>query len=207
MLIVALTGGIASGKSIIADVLQELGCYIHHTDSVAHQFMEPDKPAWKAIVDHFGQEILNPDKTIDRQRLGERVFTNAEERAFLNNLIHPLVMQKKKDVIASLRQKKTHKIFVSEAALTIEAGYAEFFDKIIVAYCPQKTQVARLMQRDKITKEAALKKIQSQLSPEEKREYADYIVDTSGTISETIEQSERVFRYLMMDYDQIYADS
>jgi len=203
MLIAALTGGIASGKSIIADILEELGCYIHHADSVAHQLMEPEKPAWKAIVDHFGPNILNPDRTINRQRLGATVFANSKERAFLNNLIHPLVMQKKKDIITQLRQNKTHKIFVSEAALTIEAGYADFFDKIIVAYCPRDTQIDRLMKRDKIDKDEALKKIESQLSPETKLEYADYVIDTSGTIKETIEQSERVFRNLLMDYEQI----
>ena len=179
MLVVALTGGIASGKSIIAGVLQELGCYIHQADLVAHQLMEPNKPAWKNIVGHFGQDILNPDRTIDRQKLGAIVFDDAKERAFLNSVIHPLVMQKKSEVIARLRQEKKHKIFVSEAALTIEAGYADFFDKIIVAYCPQETQVARLMQRDSIERDTALMKIRSQLCPEEKREYADYIVRTS----------------------------
>ncbi|MFC2163474.1 dephospho-CoA kinase [Acidobacteriota bacterium] len=206
MLIVALTGGIASGKSIIADVLKELGCYIHYADLVAHRFMEPDKPAWRAIVDHFGQGILNPDQTINRQKLGAIVFPNERERDYLNNLLHPLVIQEKKEVIASLRQEKTHKIFISEAALTIEAGYASFFDKIIVAYCPKDIQIARLMARDKINKENALKKIQSQLSPEEKREYADYIVDTSGNIMETIEQSEIVFRNLMMDCTLKYSN-
>jgi len=206
MLVVALTGGIASGKSIIADILQELGCYIHHADMVAHQFMEPDKPAWKAIVDHFGQDILNPDKTINRQKLGAIVFSDEKERAHLNALLHPLVMENKKEVIASLKREKTHKIFVSEAALTIEAGYASFFDKIILAYCPIETQVERLMERDKINKKDALKKIQSQLPPEKKLKYADYIIDTSRTIKETIEQSEKVFRNLMLDYTLRYGD-
>ena len=206
MLIVALTGGIASGKSVIAGVLQELGCYIHHADLVAHRFMEPGKPAWEAIVDHFGQDILNPDKTINRKKLGSTVFSNAKERTYLNDLLHPLVMKEKKEVIASLRREKTHKIFISEAALTIEAGYTKFFDKIIVAYCLKDTQVKRLMQRDEINKKDALKKIQSQLSPEEKREYADYIIDTSGTLKETVEQSEKVFRNLMMDYTLKYSN-
>ncbi len=206
MLIVALTGGIASGKSVIAGILQELGCYIHQADMVAHRFMQPNKPAWKAIIDHFGLDILNPDKTINRKKLGSTVFSNAREREYLNNLLHPLVMKEKKEVIASLRQEKTHKIFVSEAALTIEAGMANFFDKIIVAYCPKDTQVERLIKRDEINKKDALNKIQSQLSPEEKREYADYIIDTSGTIKETVNQSEMVFRNLMMDYTLKYTN-
>jgi dephospho-CoA kinase len=207
MLIVALTGGIASGKSVIANVLQERGCYIHHADSVAHHFMEPHKAAWGDIVDHFGQNILNPDKTINRQKLGAVVFDDSKERAFLNSVLHPLVIQKKKEIIAKLKQEKTHKIFISEAALTIEAGMANFFDKIIVAYCPQEAQITRLMQRDNITRETALKKIHSQLPPEEKRKHADYIIDTSGTIAETTKQTEKVFRSLMRDYTQLYADS
>jgi dephospho-CoA kinase len=203
MLVVALTGGIASGKSVIAGVWQELGCYIHHADLVAHEFMKPDMPAWKAIVDHFGQKVLNPDMTINRQKLGAIVFDNAKERAFLNSLIHPLVMQEKKEVINRVKREKSHKIFISEAALTIEAGTVEFFDKVVVAYCSKDIQVARLMQRDSIDREAALKKIHSQLPPEKKREYADYVIDTSGTIEETVEQSEQVFRYLMSDYVQM----
>ena len=116
-------------------------------------------------------------------------------------------MQKKKEIIDRLKKEKKLKIFVSEAALTIEAGFADFFDKIVVAYCPKETQIARLMQRDNIQRDAALKKIKSQLSPEEKRHYADYIIDTSGTIEETIEQSEQVFRYLMMDYTQSFGSN
>lgn len=207
MLVVALTGGIASGKSVIAGVWQELGCFIHHSDLIAHQLMEPDKQAWKDIVDHFGQDILHPDRTINRQKLGAIAFDSAEERAFLNNLLHPLVMQKKKQIIDRLKKERKVKIFVSEAALTIEAGFADFFDKIVVAYCPKDIQIARLMQRDSIDSDTASKKIQSQLSPEEKRRYADYIIDTSGTIKDTIEKSEKVFRYLMSDFNQKYGSA
>ncbi|MGD8539676.1 MAG: dephospho-CoA kinase, partial [Candidatus Aminicenantes bacterium] len=88
MLIVALTGGIASGKSVIADVLAELGCYIHHADLVARELMEPEKPAWESVVAHFGTKILNSDRTINRSVLGEIVFTDEKERLFLNSVIH-----------------------------------------------------------------------------------------------------------------------
>jgi dephospho-CoA kinase len=201
MLIVALTGGIASGKSVIARVLEELGCYIHHADLVARELMEPEKPAWLSVVTHFGQKILDPDKTINRSKLGAIVFSDAKERLALNSIIHPLVFEKKKEIIHTLRKEGVYKIFVSEAALTVEAGFADFFDRIIIAFCKRKIQITRLMERDQISRKDALKKIQSQMAPERKAEYADYRIDTSGSIEDTIEQTEIVFRNLMMDYE------
>jgi dephospho-CoA kinase len=158
MLTVALTGGIASGKSVIANVLEELGCYIHHADLVARELTEPEKPAWQSIVSHFGKKILNPDKTINRSKLGELVFSDSKERLVLNSLIHPLVFEKKKEIIHKLRSEGAYKIFVSEAALTVEAGFVDFFDRIIIALCRKDIQITRLMERDKISREDAIKK-------------------------------------------------
>ena len=97
MLIVALTGGIATGKSVVANILEELGCFIHHADRIAHELTEPEKPAWKKIVAHFGEKILNEDRTINRIRLGKTIFSDKNEQEFLNKLIHPLVLKKKKE--------------------------------------------------------------------------------------------------------------
>lgn len=207
MLIVALTGGIASGKSIVANVFKELGCYLHSADRVAHQLMEPERPVWKAIVDHFGEDMLNQDKTINRAKLGKIVYTSQKERNFLNQLIHPLVLEEKKDIIQKLREKSHHKIFVSEAALTIEAGFADNFDKIVLVYCQKKIQIKRLVERDHINKKEALVKIDSQLSAEKKKRYADHIINSSGSLQNTIEQSERVYRNLMIDYELMYKSA
>ena len=199
MLIVALTGGIASGKSVVAEVLEELGCYIHHADKIAHDLMEPEKPAWKKIVAHFGKKILNEDKTINRSRLGKIIFSDEKERCFLNELIHPLVLEKQKEVISRLEKEGHYNIFISEAALTIEAGFAGFFDKIVMTYCKREVQKKRLMERDGITQKQTMNIIKSQMQPQEKLKYADYIVDTSSSFQSTVEQSERVYRNLMMD--------
>jgi len=201
MLIVALTGGVATGKSIVAHVLKELGCYIHHADKIAHQLMKPEEQVWKAIVKRFGLKILNPDKTINRTKLGAIVYSDEKARSFLNKLIHPLVFEKKKEIIQKLSKENQYKIFISEAALTIEAGFTDFFDKIILVYCKNNIQIKRLMERDNITKNEALKKIKSQLSPEKKLSYADYIIDTCGSIQSTVEQTEQVYRNLLMDYE------
>jgi len=206
MLIVALTGGIATGKSVAARVLEELGCYVHHADKIAHELMEPEKPAWREIVDHFGEEILNNDKTINRSKLGSIVYSNRKERLFLNKIVHPLVFEKKKEIIQSLEKDGRYKIFISEAALTIEAGFVQFFDKIVVVYCKKEIQIKRLMERGQISRDEALEKLKSQRDPEEKKKYADYIIDTSGTIRSTIEQAERVYRNLMLDYELKYKN-
>jgi dephospho-CoA kinase len=199
MLIVALTGGIASGKSVVAEVLEELGCYIHHADKIAHDLMEPEKPAWKKIVAHFGKKILNEDKTINRSRLGKIIFSDEKERRFLNELIHPLVLEKKKEVSSRLEKEGHYNIFISEAALTIEAGFAGFFDKIVMTYCKKEVQKKRLMERDGISLKQTMKIIKSQMQPQEKLKYAYYIIDTSSSLQSTVEQTERVYRNLMMD--------
>jgi dephospho-CoA kinase len=201
MLIVALTGGIATGKSVVADVLKDLGCYIHHTDRIAHELMEPGKPAWKKIVNHFGKKTLKENNTIDRAELGKIVFSDTNERKFLNELIHPLVFKKKEEIIKELRKERLYKIFISEAALTIEAGFADFFDKLITVHCHIDIQIKRLIERDRISRKEALQKIQSQMQSEEKLKYADYIIETSGSINDTVEQTERVYRSLLMDYE------
>jgi len=201
MLLVALTGGIAAGKSVVAQIFKQLGCYIHESDTLAHRLMMPEKTAWKAMVDHFGRGILNPDKTINRGALGNIVFDDPKERRYLNDLLHPLVMKKKKEIIRRVKNQGWYKIFVSVAALTIESGFTDYFDKIVVVYCDKKTQMKRLMERDNIGREEALKKLRSQLQPEEKLKFADYIINTSDSIQQTVERAEQVFRNLMIDYE------
>ncbi len=204
MLVVALTGGIASGKSVVADILKNLGCYIHHADEVAHELMKPEKPAWKKIVAHFGKKILDADKTINRARLGKIIFADRKERQFLNKFIHPLVFEKKKETIEALRTEGRYKIFVSEAALTIEAGFAEFFDKIILVYCKKEVQIKRIMERNGCSRDETIMKIKSQMSPEKKLAYTDYIIDNSGSLESTVEQAERIYRNLIHDYEMKY---
>ena len=201
MLVVALTGGIASGKSVAAKVFEELGCTIHHSDQIAHELMEPEKPAWKKIVTCFGREILNKDNTINRSRLGEIIFSDEKKRLQLNKIIHPLVFKRKREIIENLKKEERYKIFISEAALTIEAGFADFFDKIILVYCRKDIQIERLMERDRISRPAAIKKIKSQMNPQDKMKYADYTIDTSGSLGSTVEQTERIYRNLLFDYE------
>lgn len=198
---VGLTGGIACGKSVAAAVFKDLGCYIYNSDQAAHRLMQPRSPAWKKIVARFGEEILNPDKTINRSRLSDIVFENEAERIYLNKTLHPLVMQQKKKKWEELEQEGRYKIFISEAALTIESGTAGFYHKIVVVHCPFDIQLRRLMARDGISRREALRKIRTQMPVEEKKKYADYVIDSSGPVASTIEQTEKVYRYLLRDYE------
>ncbi|OGD17680.1 MAG: dephospho-CoA kinase, partial [Candidatus Aminicenantes bacterium RBG_13_59_9] len=185
---------------IVAKVLSDHHCYIHSADQTAHDLIKPGRPAWSRIVAHFGAGILNSDRTINRRRLGKIVFSSETDRAFLNGLLHPLVLAKKKQSIRRLERLGTHKIFVSEAALTIESGFAPFFDRVVVVHCPEIVQVQRLMKREGISRRAAWKKIRSQMQTAEKIRYADYLIDTSGTPAETKAQAERLYRSLLSDF-------
>ena len=161
--------------------------------------MAPGRPAWKKVVARFGAGVLRPDGTIDRGRLGRIVFSDPEARRFLDALIHPLVMAGKKRLMARLEREGRTKIFVSEAALTIEAGYARFFDKVVVVHCGDQVQLRRLMARDGIGEAAARRKIGAQMPLAEKLGHADYAVDTSGSLRDTVEQTERLYAALRQD--------
>lgn len=205
MLIVSLTGGIATGKSTVASVFENLGCFIHHADRAAHALMEPGRPVWDQIVQHFGRSILKESGVIDRAKLGKIIFSNTKERQHLNSLIHPYVHQQRKDLVEELKKKKSTKIFVSEAALTIEAGYATFFDKIVLTHCPEEVQIERLIDRNRMSRSEALARMGSQLPAQEKIKWADYVIDTSHGLSRTLEEAERVYRNLVSDYEQEYG--
>jgi dephospho-CoA kinase len=199
VLLVALTGGIACGKSVIGRLLLEKGCFVHSADTAAREVMSPGTDVWRTVADHFGPGILREDGTIDRAKLGAIIFSDDKERAFLNGLVHPRIFERIRETVARLEKEGRHTIFVSEAALVVEAGFARFYDKIVVAHCDRDIQVRRLMERDGIGRAEALKKIGSQLGQEEKLKHADYTIETSGTLAETIEQTERVYAMLVRD--------
>ena len=196
---VALTGGIACGKSVVARILAEKGSFIYSADEAAHVLMLPGRPTWKKVVARFGRSVLRADRTIDRPALGAIVFSDPGARRFLDGLVHPLVLADQDRTVRRLEREGRVLIFVVEAALTIEAGYAGHFDRVVVVHCRKADQVRRLRERDGIGPTAALRKIGSQMPVRDKRRYADYAVDTSGALAETIEQAERLHAQLVQD--------
>ncbi len=199
MLRVALTGGIACGKSVVAQVFRDQGCILFDADAEAHALMAPARAAWKKIVGRFGPAILKPDRTIDRAVLGRRIFSDARDRAFMNALIHPRVAAEQKKRAHALEREGSARIFVVEAALTVEAGYASLFDKIVVVHCPAGIQRARLMARDGIGETAARRKIAAQAPARDRLARADYVIDSSGPLADTVEEAVRVYAALVQD--------
>ena len=191
MLTVGLTGGIASGKSIVARMLQEQGCHIIEADLVAHEFLKPANPIAQEIVAEFGPEIVGPTGAIDRAKLGEIVFGDPQKLARLNALTHPPVLKEITRQLAQIAQKDDSFIAVVVAALHIETGYYKTFDRLAVAWCTREQQIARLLNRG-LTREQVDSRIASQLPLDEKRQLADDVIDCSRTIEDTRRQTEEV---------------
>jgi dephospho-CoA kinase len=192
MLIVGLTGGIASGKTVVARMLQEKGCHIIEADLVAHQFLQPSNPVAQQVAAEFGPEILGPTGAIDRAKLGEIVFGNPQKLARLNALTHPPVLEEISRQLAEIERKDISSIAVVVAALHVETGYYKTFDRLAVAWCMREQQLSRLINRG-MTPEQAERRIASQLSLDEKRKLADDIIDCSRTIEYTKQQAAEVF--------------
>jgi dephospho-CoA kinase len=201
MLIVALTGGIACGKSVVAEFMRQKGCFVDSADRAAHELMSAGSDLWEEVVGHFGRGILAPGGAIDRARLGAIVFADASERAYLDSLVHPRVLARLRKTVEEVKKSGRHRIFISEAALVYESGFAPFFDRIVVAHCPEDVQIARLMARDGIGRDEAARKIRAQMPADEKARRADYLIDTTGSLAATLEQVERVYAMLVRDLE------
>jgi dephospho-CoA kinase len=188
MLKVGLTGSIAVGKSYVLSVLAELGCVTFDADKIAHTVMEPGREAFNVIVREFGEDVLATDGSIDRRKLGAIVFNEDDRRMRLNEIVHPRVKEEQDRLLAEAEARDRNGIAVIDAALLIESGGYKRFDKVIVAYCDRDTQIERLMQRTLITREDAERRIAAQMPSQEKRGYADFEIDTSGTQEDTRKQ-------------------
>jgi dephospho-CoA kinase len=199
MLIVGLTGGIASGKSLVTRVLRDLGAHIIDADKIVHDLLSPGEDACSEVIGHFGGSIQLPDGSIDRRMLGDIIFNHPDERAWLNNCIHPRVFQAYQTQVHHLRERQPDAIVVMDAALLIETGYHKKMDKLIVVYAKQKDQVKRLMERDRFTLKQALARISSQMPLDEKRKYADYVIDNTGTREVSEQQTREVFEKLRQE--------
>ncbi len=199
MLTVALTGGIACGKSVVAEIFRAKGCFVHSADRAAHALIAPGGAAFAPVLARFGDGILDPDGTIDRKKLGRIVFADPDSRKALDAIVHPAVIEETRRLMAEVAAGGRHALFVTEAALTIEAGFARFYDRVVVVTCAEEIRVRRLMARDGIGRDEALLKISSQMPQARKAARADYVIDASGSMAETVERTERVHALLMRD--------
>lgn len=188
MLKVGLTGGIACGKTYVTSLLRELGCEVTDADQIARAVVEPGQPAYHDIVQEFGPENLQADGTIDRAKLSAIIFSDATRRAKMNAIVHPRVHEAQSRWIAEVAQRNPAAIVVVDAALMIESGGYKRFDKLIVVYCTPEIQLERLIARNQLSHEEAVKRIAAQMPSAEKLTYADYAIDTSGGFESTRQQ-------------------
>jgi dephospho-CoA kinase len=193
MLKVGLTGGYATGKSFVAAEFQRLGCYLIFADELGHAVLQPGAAAYAPTVELFGSDILLPDSTIDRKKLGSLVFGSPQLLAKLNAIVHPAVFQLEEQMLAGFKARDPHGIAILEAAILIETGRYADCDKLIVTGCDRETQIARGMKRDDITRDAIVARLDKQLPAEEKKRYADFVIDTSGGKEDTVKQVHEVF--------------
>jgi dephospho-CoA kinase len=196
MLRVGLTGGLASGKTFVGHALAELGCHLIEADALGHQVLLPGGEAYDAVVNEFGQEIVDDDGYIDRHKLGMQVWDQPERLAKLNSLVHPAVIARQQAIIAGITKTDPAAIVVVEAAILVETGSYRRFDRLIVVVCTPEQQMERAMRRVAYSKEEVLARLSRQLPLAEKVRVADYVIDTSGTKEQTIEQVKTVYNSL-----------
>ena len=193
--LLGVTGGIASGKTTVARMLQHLGAKLIDFDLLSRVVVEPGKPAWRDIAAYFGQEVLRQDKTLDRKKMAEIVFRDSEKRKKLESFVHPRIFEEFRRMIKEYDAKGAHIIQVV-VPLLFEGNLQHLFHKILLVYIPEEMQIARVMKRDRISREMALNMLRSQSPIEEKRSYADFTVDNSGSVKETKRQVEEVWEKL-----------
>lgn len=196
ILLIGLTGGIASGKSTVAQFMKELGCDIIDFDILARQIVRPGEKAWGEIVEYFGEDILLANKEIDRKRLSEIVFLNDEKRKTLEKITHPAIGEEFVKEVDHLASRENNAIVQVAVPLLIECGMQNLFHALALVYIPREKQVQRLTKRDGITREAALKILSAQMPIDEKIKYADFVINNDGTIEETKKQSQDLWNKL-----------
>jgi len=188
-----LTGGVASGKSTVSKILVELGAVVLDADQIAKQVMEPGQLGWEGVARHFPQ-VIQADRSINRRLLGDLIFSNPAEKAKLEAIIHPLVLDEIKTVGTNL--EKNNKIVFADIPLLYETNSQQWLDEVWLVYVPYEIQLQRLMDRDSLTELQAKQRIAAQMSLAEKRLLADVIIDNSGSIMETRAQVERLWNAL-----------
>jgi dephospho-CoA kinase len=208
MVKVGLTGGIASGKSVVGNMFVALGAHLVEADRIAHSLMQPGEPVYNEVVRHFGREILNPDTSVNRAKLAEVAFGSDSEVEGkrvsriqeLNRIVHPAVIRSQDEWMNAISLQDPHGIAIVEAALLLEAGAAKCFDRLVVVTCTDEQRIARFAARQKMDLDAARKEVQrrmsAQLPEQEKIKAADYVIENSGTLEETRHNVSQVWQSL-----------
>jgi dephospho-CoA kinase len=196
MLRVGLTGSIAVGKSFVTSVFAELGARVLDADMTAREAVAGGTPGLRAVTEAFGADILQADGTLDRVRLGAQVFMDEKKRLLLNSILHPFIIAAQDERLKKWEAEDPRGIAIVDAALMIESGGYSRFDKLIVVHCRPEIQLERLMARNSVSREDAERRIGAQMPQEEKKRYADFLIDTSFGFEDTRHRTGEVYEQL-----------
>ena len=198
MLKIGLTGSIAVGKSYVCKVFRELGAFTLDADQTARDVVGKNTRGLGLITKEFGNEILQSNGELDRLKLGSIVFQNESKRQLLNSIVHPLVIEKQNQWLLQIESKDANAICIIDAALMIESGSYQRFEKLIVVWCESDIQLQRLMLRNNLSSKDALLRIDSQMPQEEKKSFGDFLIDTSAGFEKAKQQTFEVFQQLKL---------
>lgn len=187
---IGLTGGIATGKSTVSNMLAAQGVHIVDADIIAREVMNPGQPLLAAVADRFGPEFLLPEGGLDRRRMAEHIFNRPEEREALNAIVHPAIRAEIRRQVDAAEAADPTGIVAADIPLLYESGLEGLYEKIVVVYVPRAVQLERLTMRDGLAPEQAEGRLNAQLDIEEKKRRADFVIDNSGTLEETQRQVE-----------------
>jgi dephospho-CoA kinase len=196
MLVVGLTGGVASGKTTVSQILQHEGAYLIDADQIARELVEPRTPIWGELIRAFGKEILQEDESINRKKLAATVFSNPEKRRLIEEILHPQITMEIDRRIEEIRKKDSEAVVVVDAALLVETGTYRRMDKLIVVTATETQQIERLGKRTGAAQKEAQGMISSQRALEEKVKVADFIIRNEGTLEETSMRAKEIFQEL-----------
>jgi len=203
LLKVGLTGGIASGKSVVGEMFEALGAHLIQADGIAHELMQPGEAVYREVVRRFGEEILDPDGSVNRSRLAEAAFEGLGKPSRvqeLNQIVHPAVIRKQDDWMEEVGRQDSRAIAIVEAALILEAGAAKHFDRLVVVTSRPEQRIQRWAMRVGVDEEAARREVSrrmaAQFPDEEKIKAADYVIDNSGSLDETRKKVGEIYREL-----------
>lgn len=203
---VGLTGGIASGKSVVAEMFARLGAHVIQADVIAHELMQPGEPVYAEVIRHFGSGILNQDGSISRPKLAELAFgadKNPSRVDELNRIVHPAVIERQDRWMETIGRNQPDAVTIVEAALILEAGAADRFDRLVVVTCKPEQRIERWMRRVNVDQQTATsevtRRMAAQLPDEDKIKKADYVIDNCGSLDETERQVRSVLTELAVE--------
>lgn len=197
-MVVGLTGGLGTGKSLVAKEFKRLGAHIVDADGIAREVTRPGTPAYAGIKKEFGPGFIAPDGAIDRKALATLVFSDPERLKRLNEITHPAIIREIEARVEAIKKDHPGGIIVVDAPLLIEVGLEKKMDRVVVVYADEKTQLKRIMERDGLEREEAQRRMGAQMPVKKKVEFADFVIDGNGSVEETVGSVKGVYERLQV---------